>query len=242
MSDHVRSLGVALSLATAICCEAELVQAQSVPLSLPGMVPSFKVEAVGFKALDETGFDWLGSDEIRVGFVTPFEDITSREFGNVDSGDSRTFNADESCVVPVGQVTDRQLGRLVGPRSDWFCADLGRPGPLSFEVVMAEQDINLIGFDFPPKVLDPGDDLIGRKTLTFTPEQLLAALPTIGSTFDENILLGPCAPPLQCPDDWFSPSPALYRVTLRLTRMPNSFPPIDPVPSSPVTSHQAPTT
>jgi hypothetical protein len=171
------ALGVALTLAVAIGCGAEPALAQVVPPTLPGKVPSFKVEAVGFKALDETGYDWPGSDEIRVGFVTPFEDITSREFGDVDAGETRTFNDDESCIIPVGAATGRQLGRLVGPPSNWFCADLGRPGPLSFEVVMGEQDISLFGFDNPPTVLGPADDLIGRKTLTFTPEELLAAMP-----------------------------------------------------------------
>jgi len=240
------ALGVALTLAVAIGGRAEpalaLALAQVVTPTLPGKVPSFKVEAVGFKALDETGYDWLGSDEIRVGFVTPFEDITSREFGDVDSGDSRTFNADESCIIPVGEATGRQLGRLVGPPSNWFCADLGRPGPLTSEVVMAEQDVDLFGFENPPTVLGPADDLIGRKTLTFTPEELLAAMPTVGSTVEENVLLGPCVAPLVCPDRFFfEPSPAEYRVTLRLTRMPDSLPPIDPDPLSAGAHHPAPT-
>lgn len=235
MSDHATSLGVLLSVLAALCCEAEPVQAQSFPPPLPDKLPSFKIEAVGFKALDETGFDSPGSDEIRVGFVTPFEDITSREFGDVDSGESRTFNADESCVVPVGQATNRQLGRLVGPPSNWFCAELGRPGPLSFEVVMAEQDW-FYGFETPPTVLGPNDDLIGRRTLTFTPEELLTAMPAVGNSVDQNILLGPCAPPNVCPPRlFFEPSPAEYRVTLRLTRMPDSFPPFDPDPLSPST-------
>jgi hypothetical protein len=242
MANHLGILRVALTLAAAIGCEAEPVLAQVVPPTLPGQVPSFKVEAVRFKALDETGYDWAGSDEIRVGFVTPFEDITSREFGDVDAGETRTFNADESCIIPVGEATGRLSGRLVGPPSNWFCADLGRPGPLSFKVVMGEQDFSLKGFENPPTVLGRGDDLIGHTTLTFTPEELLAAMPTVGSTFEENILLGPCVPPLVCPEGFkFEPSPAEYRVTLRLTRMPDSFLPIDPDPSSPAISRRAPT-
>ena len=209
---------------------------------LPAKVPSFKIEAVSFKALDETGYDyWPLSDEIRVGFVTPFEDITSREFGDVDAGETRKFNADESCVVPVGQATGRQLGRLVGPPSNWFCADLGRPGPLSFELVMAEQDIDLFGFEFPPVVLGSTDDLIGRKTLTLSPEELLAAMPSVGDTVEENVLLGPCVAPFVCPPRFFfEPSPAEYRVTLRLTRMPDTFPPFDPDQPSPSVSRPAP--
>ena len=37
--------------------------AQPVPPALPGKLPNFKIEAVNFKCLDETGYDWLGSDE-----------------------------------------------------------------------------------------------------------------------------------------------------------------------------------
>jgi hypothetical protein len=233
-------LGVALTLAAAIGCGAGPVLAQVAPPTPPGQIPAFKVEAVGFKALDETGYDWAGSDEIRVGFVTPFEDITSREFGDVDSGETRPFNADESCIVPVGAAAGRRLGRLVGPPSDWFCADLGRPGPLGFEVVVAEQDISLFGFDNPPTVVGPGDDLIGRKTLSFTPEGLLAAMPAVGGTVEEDVLLGPCVAPLVCPGGFFEPSPAEYRVTLRLTRMPDAPPPIDPDPSSPGARRPAP--
>jgi hypothetical protein len=150
MSHGLGVAGVVLTLAVAVGCGGGApALAQAVPPTLPGKVPSFKIEAVSFKALDETGYDWPGSDEIRVGFVTPFEDITSREFGDVDAGETSKFNADESCVVPVGQATGRQLGWVVGPPSNWFCADLGRPGPLSFELVMAEQDIDLFGYEFP---------------------------------------------------------------------------------------------
>ena len=42
------------------------------------------------------------------------------------------------------------------------------------------------------------DDLIGRKTLTFTPEELLAAMPSVGDTVEENFLLGPCVAPFVC--------------------------------------------
>ena len=198
MPDFARTLSVALMFGAAVCCPSAR-PAQPFPPPLPGKVPSFKIEAVSFKALDETGYDWPGSDEIRVGFVTPFEDITSREFGDVDAGETFKFNADESCVVPVGQATGRQLGRLVGPPSNWFCADLGRPGPLSFELVMAEQDIDLFGFEFPPVSSGRTDDLIGRKTLTLMPEELLAAMPSVGDTVEENVLLGPCVAPFVCP-------------------------------------------
>ena len=87
------------------------VLAQAVSPTLPAKVPSFKIEAVSLGALDETGYDyWPWSDEIRVGFVTPFEDITSRLFGDVDAGETRKFNADPGRVVPVGQATGSATG------------------------------------------------------------------------------------------------------------------------------------
>lgn len=231
MLNHIGILRVALTMAAAICCEPELARAQVVPPALTGNIASFKVEAVGFKCLDETGFDWAGSDEIRVGFLTASEDITSREFGDVDSGESRAFGPNESCVLPVGDASGRQLGRLVAPKSIWSCASLDVPGPFNFTVVMGEVDVDLFGFEHPPTVLGGANDLIGRKTVSFAPEELIAAMPAVGSTFDENILLGPCVEPLVCPEGFFfEPSPARYRLILRLTRMPDSFPPIEPNP------------
>ena len=122
------------------------------------------------------------------------------------------------------------LGSLVAPDISWACGTLGVPGPFSFTVVMVEVDWDPFGFSQPPPVAGGANDLIGRKTVSFTPEELVAAMPAVGSTVDLNFILGPCVAPRVCPRGFFDPSPAEYRLTLRLTRLPDAIPRIDPNP------------
>ena len=53
---------------------------------------------------------------------------------------------------------------------------------------MAEQDW-YYGFETPPQVLGPNDDLIGRKTVFYGAEELLAAMPAVGDFVEEMITL-----------------------------------------------------
>ena len=216
-----------LALGAAILCAPAA--AQPAPPHLPGTVPSYKIEALRFQCLDETGFDWPFSDEIRVGITTAQEDIRSREFGSVDTHETKSFGPEESCILPVGPSSGRSLGGiLVAPGSRWSCANRGVPGPFSFTVVMAEQDW-YYGFETPEQVLGPNDDLIGRKTVFYGPEELLAAMPAVGDSVEEMITLSECDQQPACVVDTpFVPNPAVYTFTWRVTRMPDTFPPLEP--------------
>ena len=101
MPDPARTLPLALAVGAAVSCAPAA--AQPVPPALPGKLPNFKIEAVNFKCLDETGYDWLGSDEIRVGINSSFANIISREFGDVDTNETRSFKPEESCILPIGE-------------------------------------------------------------------------------------------------------------------------------------------
>src|SRR5690606_38397048 len=77
--------------------------AQPPPGTFNLMVPQFVAEAVRFTAIDESGYDWWGSDEVYAVFsdLNPsvFVGITAvRE--NVDTGDSHDFSPDERCLAP----------------------------------------------------------------------------------------------------------------------------------------------
>jgi hypothetical protein len=81
--------------------------AQADTWTTPGNLrPKFKVEAVGFHCNDETGYDspwfdpWI-SDEVRVGISTPAATTISVVFTDVDSGETRSFAPDESCILPI---------------------------------------------------------------------------------------------------------------------------------------------
>src|SRR5215207_139364 len=58
-----------------------------------------KVEAISFRALDETGYDRFGSDEVIVLIRDATGKIltTSKEFGGVDRGETRTFAPNQRC-------------------------------------------------------------------------------------------------------------------------------------------------
>jgi hypothetical protein len=65
--------------------------------------PTYKVKMVSFRAADESGRDWLGSDEAywvvsSVGADGTAKTFRTRTFGDVDSGETRTFGVTEGCI------------------------------------------------------------------------------------------------------------------------------------------------
>lgn len=87
----------------------------------------YKVEAVRFKARDETGIDWWGDDDVMVGTTDAKGFTSSAEIGSIDSGDTHNFDPAVSCIIGVlpGKVT-------LGESS--VCDPAGEPGPFSFRV------------------------------------------------------------------------------------------------------------
>ena len=196
--------------------------------------PKYKVEAVSFHCNSETGYDepwfdpWI-SDEIRVGIGTPAIITISKVFGDVDSGETWSFAPDQSCIYPI--MGAGGPGVFVAPASTWTCSPAGTPGPISFTVVMAEEDSGFIHelspgsmFTSPIILPDANDDVIGRFTVEVTPQELAAVMPNVGDTFDETITLGPCfderADEGGCVKGTGIPDPAEYTFTYRFTRLP----------------------
>ena len=192
---------VPVGLSTSLCAAAA--QADTwvgVPAALG---PQYKVEAVRFRCNHETHADWLGSDEVRVGISTPTTTTISKTFSNVDAGDTETFAPDQSCIYPI--VGQGHSGNSVfKPSQPWTCSNRGAPGPISFTVVMAEEDGGFFhdclsdfptggcAFYAPSHLPDPNDELIGWHTVEFTPEQLAFAMPNVGDYIEPVIKLGPC--------------------------------------------------
>src|SRR2546421_4007472 len=91
----------------------------------PQLAPaSFSIKATGFHCTDESGLDWTGADEPYwiFGSVGADAKVTtiSRVLENalaVNSGDNRTFNADEGLIWgPHGMpqpIPDGEVGALV---------------------------------------------------------------------------------------------------------------------------------
>ncbi len=185
----------------------------------------YKIEAMRFRCRDETGIDWLGSDEVMVGTSDAKGSTVSNEIGDIDSGDTHDFDPAKSCIVAV-----RPGIVVLGETS--VCDDFGEPAPLGFGVEFWEKDIN-----FPPGFCSPvelppgsplhagphclndgsGDDFIGRASVDFASQELEIALPKVGDEYIETVVLDPCENGGVC-GGWDLPD---YTFTYRVTRLPD---------------------
>lgn len=96
--------------------------------------PRFIVEAVSFKAVDESGIDYpLTSDEVFAVFSSPTASIVTRNFGNVDTGDTERFRSHENCIWPAVDPDGAENGR-------WACDPAGGVGPIRFHVALLDDD------------------------------------------------------------------------------------------------------
>jgi hypothetical protein len=184
----------------------------------------YKIEAVRFKAEDETGIDWPFSDEVMVGTFDAKGETVSDTFGDVDSGETRDFDPAKSCIVAV------RPGEAVLNKAS-VCDDAGEPAPLGFEVEFWEKGFSAPWAPFcvsvkqePPYHYGPhpvddcnGDDFIGRRQLDFTMQELEAALPNVGDERIETVKLSPCRK-----DEYLCGGNLPdYTFTYRVTRLPN---------------------
>ena len=184
----------------------------------------YKVEAIRFKARDETGADWPGADEVMVETNDAKGSTVTNEIGGINSGDAHEFDPALGCIIGV------RPGTVVLGESS-VCDEAGEPGPFSFKVEMWEKDV--IGFDFgfckpvgpaPGGHIGPhcandhrGDDFIGWAELFFPIPDLETTLPNVGDSFTETVVLSPCEGDDLCGPGIFGfPD---YSFTYRTTRL-----------------------
>lgn len=184
----------------------------------------YKVEAISFKARDESGIDWPGSDEIMVGTVDAEGSTATNEIGDIDSGDTHEFDLTVSCIIGV-------LPGIATLGDDSVCDAAGKPGPFSFQVEFWEKDSSIFGGfcavvgPLPGRHVAPhcvddrrGDDFIGWRELFFPVPDLESTLPNVGDSFTETVVLSPCPPGSDVCGDWDFPD---YSFTYRTTRLPD---------------------
>jgi hypothetical protein len=212
------SLGLSASL-----CGASAQANTWTPMPL---APEYKVEAVRFHCNHETWWNQWTSDEVRVGISTPTTTTISKVFNDVDAGETKNFEADQSCIHPI--VGGGNSGNTVfKPSQTWTCSNRGAAGPISFTVVMAEEDSGFFHdclSDFPPSCAfysrtprpDPNDELIGQHTVEFTPEELAFAMPNVGDFIEPVITL---TPPTDGGVSAGGQAAAEYTFTYRITRV-----------------------
>ena len=186
--------------------------------------PRFKLEALSFKAIHETGRNWPGSDEVYVTIHVPGHAATvSKIFGDVDAGETNRFPVNQRCIFPIDGLNGRTL--LQGFRGDtWTCAFRGAAiaGPFfSFTVVLREKDDCVLPCFTPGTALgeEPGpmtdsDDLIGRHVVVYSREELIGL--HRGQVLEESVWLSPPCPVGQ---DVCEASDTEYQFTWRITRI-----------------------
>lgn len=193
--------------------------AQPPPGTFNLMVPQFVAEAVRFTAIDESGYDWWGSDEVYAVFsdLNPsvFVGITAvRE--NVDTGDSHDFSPDERCLAPRPDCSGGVSEFLHFEFSFWERDD--PPWPFSqFCHGVAHGDQSPLR-----RGVCPGDDLIGHGAVIMSREQLLAILPSVGDVVEYDVILGgPCGPAPECGIGWPPHTGPEYEFTYQIRRLPD---------------------
>lgn len=187
--------------------------------------PRFIVEAVSFKAVNESGIDWpYSSDEV----VAEFSDLTSgrdgqhyymrtHEFDQVDSGDTRQFPYNESCIVGVAAPTSVH-------HNTWLCDPHGAQAPLTFRIELWDSDSALSELPFPGFCVSGitygpdndgvcyGNQLFGH-TFTYTLSQVMPRINNSCRCFTETA-------------DLHADGRTEYQVTFRVTRVDDNGPPL----------------
>ncbi len=229
MTSRKYFLVICLGLATGFCGMAGAFAQELPPWDqIKWVERRYKVEAMSFKARDETGIDWWGSDEVVVGTTDQRGWTASEVIENIDSGDTHKFDAAKSCLVGVSPGS-----AVLGQSS--VCGELGLPAPLWFEVELWEIDWSPPGFTHGCAPVPPGghagkcppgpppldyvvDDFIGHARIDLLTQDLEPVLPHIGDEYIETVVLFPCEGEVtECggnlPD---------YTFTYRITRLPNA--------------------
>jgi hypothetical protein len=204
--------------------------AQAQPADVtPGALARFKLEAVSFRALNETGIDFLGSDEVYVTIDVPDGLFTlrtfSKIFSGVDAGETTSIPLDQNCILPIAfSATPKWLEGYEG--DTWSCARDGAPGPFSFRVYLHEKDWIPNSSHIGDGAIDWWDDLIGKHTVEYSMDELTAL--QVGQVKEETVTLSPCTPTPEQPTTGCS-TEAEYQFTWRITRLPNAEPVVGPV-------------
>lgn len=194
----------------------------------------YKIEAVRFTATDESGWDRAGSDEPMFTFTSAIGDdshtVRSREFGNVDSGDTRTLEmcVIESCTEGFSEPLKLSIQLF---EMDWGSPEDTKKAVEAAATVVEWGVLAVTGskVEVPSWLTNQlsamaGNDLMGSLTLEFDPAELINEVPVVGGSTVKRYHLGGNSGDLPFeiaggPD---------YHLELRVTRLPNAEAPDTP--------------
>lgn len=75
----------------------------------PSLTAEFTAEAVSFRAIDESGWDRPGSDEV----LTEGPNNLITWYDDVDPGETRTFGPQERCITPRSKCDVHGVSRIL---------------------------------------------------------------------------------------------------------------------------------
>ncbi len=185
----------------------------------------FIVEADSFTAVDESGFDSLGSDEIYAIWTSGDSGVSTSVVGDVDTGNTFHFPSTENCIFPIQAPANRSL--LSGERGDeWSCVEGGAFAPVEFNVWLFEHDVSITCSEHliagGVSLENCADDLIGFFEFSLDESQLVQTFTSEGSSRKiTKHLGGPCGyvPPGEVKGcSGFGTGPE-YDFRFRITRM-----------------------
>lgn len=175
--------------------------------AVTGCPPRYKVSAAHFKALDESGADWTGSDEAfwifsGVSNTNTAATRASHVYGSIDTDDTQYFASADTCVWGCAQ-TGAAAPFGIGLSVQLWEQDLGEVDDIWFDTAEAFQGAGPIisatgapewvgkastavgkGLEFILNWAE--DDLLGTNTYAFSAEGLASALPARGMTFTDT--------------------------------------------------------
>lgn len=177
--------------------------------------PRFIVEAISFKAVDESGPNSPGADEVYAVFHSGDDEMVTSVYEDVDIGEPpRHFEAHQSCIWPAVDPDDDRNG-------SWSCAPQGASGPVGFEVMLYELDpyyrrafgafcvsIGSNDLEAHPCATEHSDVLF-RNTFSYEVSQILARLEPGCRCFTETARY--------TEEDWRGDT--VYDFTFRITRV-----------------------
>lgn len=116
--------------------------------------PHFIVEALYYEAIDESGPNSPGSDEVFAIFESAGQRVSTSQVEDVDTGDRIEFDAAQRCIGPAVDNDGSQ-------NAAWTCDQGGRPGPVQFSINLYERDPHYADIFRPQWCIRTGNTDIG---------------------------------------------------------------------------------
>jgi hypothetical protein len=186
---------IARGSATALCTVAGVAALALLPTAVASATtpaPTFSAKLVSFHANDESGADWLGSDEVYAGFLDRSEGTLQYAWtsthNSVDSGDTKTIASGERCVTRNDLTYDANGDGDRQPREGDVSLCFGSRIP-TFEIALYDKETSWKYWLFNPNCictrLHEDDELLFHGSYQYSAPTLMSLMPKAG---DKKIL------------------------------------------------------